>query len=268
MHYIPSIWEMREANPIATLMFREDRIPDHIRETMTQVPEGYHDRPRDHLRRPDAGDMFITHVPRNRDDVDCYLTSLQHPYTTKLSFIRRVAGAPLPLVGHILDLITINTFAMITCAYFTWGNTAYHTVTLVTQYVMFALYMITGNVITYIFTVLSAKKYLNTHYPADAPTALMKDIEARSIDISNIDPSLAALAWDIYCHDPVRYNELARLIQRMQDDPDARSTKTWDMYTDAIDTFRRAAAIKRNTHVHQTQERYTHHGIFHCDFKN
>ena len=240
-------WGMRRATPVMRMLSRDDLlVPDHVREVAATTPKGYLDLPRDDQRSPDAGDMFITHVPCSRKDADTYLASMCHPHTRKERLLHRAATVPLPSLVQIYAVVVVATLAA--AVYFSCAGTKYHAAATAALWAVCLVSAVLAAGIVYILVSLLADRHLDAHYDiyaVDAPTKLMREIDARGIDVTYIDRSLASLAWEVYLYDVEHYDELAGLIQDMHDNPAARGTKTRGVYDEIIDTFYRASELRQ-----------------------
>lgn len=246
MHNPDQAWQMRNANPIAALMSGDAHlIPDHINEAVSQVPKGYRDRQRDDQRKPDAGNMFLTRIPRSRDDANAYLANLAHPYTAKEHAIRNVAATPLPPVQLLQGACVV--LAVTLTAYMGLSAAAHHDAAATAEHIFDVMGVVGGSLAAYTFSILWVNLRLHKRdtHARHAPTELMEDIKTRSIDVSTLGASVATLAWDVYRYDPEHYDELVEIVQDMHDHPAERGTKTWGMYNEIIKTFHRASQIRQ-----------------------
>lgn len=241
-------WSMTRPNPISSLMFKDDHlIPTHVREAMANPPKGYLNTPRDKNREPDSIHMFLTHVPASRVDVDLYLASLQYPHTRKERLLRRVAAMPVPSLGVSYFIFAASAISVL--AYFAYDDLGRHASATVALYSLCAFASAFAAIVGCAFTSYWADSHLSKHrnvYARNAPTMLMREIIARSIDVRSVDSRLARFAWDVYCYDADHYDELVELIQDMHDNPAERGSKTHHVYAEIIDAFRRASELRQD----------------------
>ena len=260
MHPGSRIWTSQQS-PITRLMEGDDHlIPDHIREVTATPPRGYLATPRNKYCHLNPGMMFVTKVPASRDDADQYLASMHHPHTRKTALLRRAAAAPLPSAGqfYALMLLTAATFI----AYFSYAQSAD---TLAATIITYACIAMCGTAVGDIIAclgIIGADAYVDAHYETyapHAPTALMRDITTRSIDVTAIDARLAKLAWDVYRYDVDHYDELVVLIHDMRENPAERGSKTYGVYQQIIDTFRQASELRQEATRQALNDRKTAH---------
>ena len=241
-------WSMARPNPISRMMCKDDLlIPAHVREAMATPPKGYLNAPRDKHREPDAANVFTTRIPACRADVDLYLANLQYPHTRKERLLRRVATMPLPSLGATYAMFVAMGLSIL--AYFAFEDYEQRTAASISLYAVTVFFSALAISVACVLASYCADNHLDKHrniYARNAPTALMRDITERSIDVSQIDSRLAGLAWDVYCYDTEHYDELVALLRDMRDNPAERGTKTHRVYNEIIDAFRHASELRQD----------------------
>lgn len=240
-------WSMGYDNPISRVMCEDNHlIPAHVREALSTPPKGYLNITRNQQRSPDAASMFTTHIPSSRNDARLYLASMQYPYTRKEQLLRKAASAPLLSYGKMYAaFVTLTVSILVYAAYSDNARHAVSTIALCVALISASL-VVAGT--AYALVTAWADAYVDNRsddYEPSAPTALMREIKERSIDVHCVDYRLAKLAWNVYCYDTEHYDELVELIRDMRDNPAERGTKTHRVYSEIIDTFCRASELRQ-----------------------
>lgn len=254
-------WLSRRHSPISRLMSSDDcLIPDHVKQAIATPPRGYLDKPRNTRRQPDPNTMFVTEIPVSRHDADQYLSSACYPHTRTAAFLRATAEARLPSGEQIFAIFTL--WAISVLWYFSYARSADTIAATIITWVAIVIGTLAIAITVACLGIIGADAYLESHretYAHDAPTALMRKITERSIDVTTVDSRLARLAWDIYLYDTDNYDELVALIQYMRDNPAERGSKTYGVYQQIIDTFRQASELRQETARQALNDRKKEH---------